>query len=111
MKLQTALIGLASVFLLLLLVCCGGAYLTLRPIIGGRDDWRHYENGGMFVTDSPSLSDDEDQIVFATPTTGHGDIYITDVPSAKATRLTATNDCDLSPYFLPNSQQILFQRE
>jgi len=106
-------IALAVVGTLLLLVLCSGVAFfageSLLPI--GEDSWRHYQSGGSFVTASPSLSDDEGQIVFATPISGHGDIYIADLATSTARRLTTTDACETSPYFLPGSQQLVFQRE
>ncbi len=112
MKSQAFLIGMASTSLFLILACCGGVYWTLSSLMAiGEDSWRHYSSGGMFVTDSPSLSTEGDRIVLATPISGHGDVYIADVRSGAARRLTRTEECESSPYFLPGSQQIVFQRE
>ena len=109
---KATLIALVTVPLLLLLCCSGGAYFTLSGLLPfGEDSWRHYSGGGMFVSDSPSLSADGSQIVFATPFSGHGDVYVADVLTGVATRLTNTDEFESSPYFLPGSRQVVFQRE
>lgn len=50
------------------------------------DTWRHYSDGGMFITAAPDLSPGESDIVYSSSETGHGDIYIYDLKSQKATQ-------------------------
>lgn len=98
--------------MLLLMACGGGMYFVFSNIVpSGEDSWRHYSGGGMFVTDSPSLASDGDELAFATPVTGHGDIYLVGVRTKAVRRLTHTSECELSPHFLPGSKQIVFERE
>src|SRR5436189_3019323 len=112
MKPLTVLFTLIAAGIVMLGLCCGALYLTFESLMPfGEDSWQHYESGGYFVSASPSLSDDESQIAFSTPASGHGDIYIADLATGTARRLTTTDACETSPYFLPGSQQIVFQRE
>ncbi len=92
--------------------CCGGPIaLLLSQFPMGNDSWTHYSSGGMFVTHSPSLSVGGGEIVFSTPATGHGDIYLANIKSGVTRRLTSTDHFEASPYFVPGSRLVVFQRE
>ena len=82
-------------------------YLTTK----GEDGWEHYENGGRFDTRSPSVSSDGLRLAFASPWTGHGDIYVVQSGAEAATRLTESNDFESSPMFTPKSDRIIYVRE
>ena len=77
--------------------------------VGGR--WDHHAGGGSFIGASPSLSPKADVIVFASPDTGHGDIYAYDVARSALTRLTNDPDYEGDPEFSPDGKQIVFIRE
>ena len=82
-----------------------------KAVTGGGPSWRGFALGGIFPTAAPDLSSDESKIVFSSPKTGHGDLYVHDLSSNEAKRLTATDDTELSPRFRPRHQQIVFHRE
>jgi hypothetical protein len=77
----------------------------------GEDTWGHYASGGSFVTAAPDLSADGTEIVFASPVSGQGDVYLCDVGGQKARRLPTSADCDISPCFRPQHAHVLFTRE
>jgi Tol biopolymer transport system component len=78
---------------------------------GGIDSWAHFEGGGSFDTNSPSLSPDGQFIAYASPCTGHGDIYSIKSGTHAPTRLTDSNDFESSPLFLADGSRIVFVRE
>ena len=77
----------------------------------GEDSWKHYENGGMFVTASPSLSPTGKYMVYASACTGHGDIYVMKESARDPVRLTDNDDFESSPMFTPDGTRIVFVRE
>jgi hypothetical protein len=65
----------------------------------------------MFATNSPSLSPNGDKAVLSSPVTGHGDLYLVSTKTGQSQRLTHTDKCELSPYFLPGTRRVVFCRE
>ena len=78
---------------------------------GGNDSWAHYEGGGSFATNTPSLSPDGQLIAYASPCTGHGDIYTIKSGTNAPARLTDSDDFEASPLFLADGSRIVFARE
>jgi Tol biopolymer transport system component len=76
-----------------------------------QDSWQHYSGGGMFCTGSPSMSSDGAKIVFSSPRTGHGDIYMIDRDGSNPVRLTDSPAFEANPIFSPDGQRIVFERE
>jgi hypothetical protein len=91
--------------------CCGGPILLLSQFPVGNDSWSHYTNGGMYATHSPSISENGKEIVFSTPATGHGDIYIAHTKTGVTRRLTSADDFESSPYFVSRTSLVVFTRE
>jgi hypothetical protein len=77
----------------------------------GQDRWAHYESGGSFVTAAPSMSPVDGSIVFASPRSGHGDIYLWRPGGATPERLTDDPDFEASPLFSPVGKSVAFLRE
>lgn len=96
---------------LLIALCATGIVGMLASLPFGEDRWAHYKLGGMFSTDSPSLSDDKATVVFTSPATGQGDIYLADVSTGAAQRLTSSDNLEASPRLVPGRSTIVFERE
>ena len=74
------------------------------------DSWSDYISGGRFNTDSPSISPDGHSLVYASPCTGKGDIYITRGQRSDPVRLTTSMSFESYPRFI-GSRKIAFARE
>jgi Tol biopolymer transport system component len=79
-----------------------------RPVSSGR--WKNYASGGMYVGTNPTVSPDGFSIVYSTPVTGHGDLYLFDRRRRTNVRLTADPEYDGFPVFSQDGR-ILFVRE
>jgi len=77
----------------------------------GRGRWDHYSSGGDFVGTSPSVSPDGSRFVFASPYTGHGDIYEFDESESTYRRLTHNPNYEGFPEYSPDGAKIVFVRE
>ncbi len=75
------------------------------------DSWKHYENGGSLVTSSPTVSRDGGVLVYATPCSGHGDIYSIKRGADTPVRLTNNIAFDASPFITPDAKRIVYCRE
>jgi Tol biopolymer transport system component len=75
------------------------------------DRWDGYCGGGMYATGSPSMSPDGAKIVFSSPRTGHGDVYMIDRDGSNPVRLTDSPAFEANPIFSPDGQTIVFERE
>ena len=113
MNSRTLTIALVVALLVVLPValCATGILSLLASLPFGEDRWAHYKVGGMFASDSPSLSDDKATVVFSSPATGQGDIYLANVRMGAAQRLTNSDSFEASPRFVPGRRAILFERE
>lgn len=76
-----------------------------------QDSWAHYENGGMFYTQPPSLTADRSRLAYATPCSGHGDIYLIGRGSNVPLRLTSDPAFESSPLISPDGTFVVFARE
>lgn len=59
----------------------------------------------------PSMSPDGTKIVFGSPLSGNGDIYMMDADGSNWTPLTETSRSDCFPRFFPDGKKILFVSE
>jgi Tol biopolymer transport system component len=94
-----------------LLLSLGCSVVLLIGCNSGEDSWRHYAGGGVFPTDSPDLWGDTNSVVYASPESGHGDIYLCDASLHKTRQLTNDSSFESSPCFLGSAERILFVRE
>jgi Tol biopolymer transport system component len=69
-----------------------------------------YAIGGEYSAVSPALSPDGNQVVYSSPITGHGDIYIADTRTKKTKRLTFDSDWEADPQFSPDQRSIVYIR-
>ena len=60
---------------------------------------------------NPDISPDGRQIVYASPATGHSDIYLLRVGGGRAINLTNSQTDDTQPAFSPDGEQIAFRSE
>lgn len=91
-------------------ICCL-AIMTSCTVGGDGGRWDHYTSGGSFIGARPSMSPDGKFIVYASPRSGHGDIYRVDITGTKTTRLTNNKGYEGDPVFSPNGKTIAFVRE
>jgi Tol biopolymer transport system component len=94
-------------FCIIVLPC--GCSWDLPPL--GEDSWSHYKGGGVFPTNSGSMSEDGQVIVFASPRTGNGDIYAVARNGTAKRRVTTSQEFEAWPLFAPGSDRIYFARE
>src|SRR5262245_50191522 len=87
--------GIAAI---LLLPGCPTAYVA-RP--KKLDSWAHFAGGGVFGGGPPSVAPDGITLVYASPRTGHGDIYRVNIDGSETTRLTTDEGFESSPTFSP----------
>lgn len=77
--------------------------------IGGR--WDRYSGGGSFIGGCPDCSPDGSNIIFASPETGHGDIYQFNEGTGTFVRLTEDPGYEGDPEYSPDGSKIVFVRE
>ena len=75
------------------------------------DSWAQFENGAIFDSASPSMSPDGTWIVFASPRTGHGDIYRIRLDGTDRIQLTSDPGFECNPLYCADGEQIVFARE
>jgi len=73
--------------------------------------WDHYASGGMFIGAAPSMSPNGSTIVYASPKSGHGDLYLVSRDGSKNVRLTNGPDYEGDPQYSPHGSTIVFVRE
>lgn len=91
---------------LIILLCFGGCQKKNNV---GR--WDHYKSGGSFVGAKPEVSPDGKFIVYSSPSTGHGDIYIFDIELEESRQLTNSESYEGDPSWSSDSKLIVFVRE
>ena len=97
---------ICAVLVMLTISACGDD--KDYPVSAGR--WRNHASGGMYVGTRPVVSPDGFSIVYSTPATGHGDIYLFDRRNGKNLRLTSDPEYDGYAFF-SNAGKIVFIRE
>jgi TolB protein len=77
--------------------------------VGGR--YEQYVSGGSFVGCHPDINRDGARVAYATPRTGHGDIYVLDIRSGRHTRFTSGAAYEGAPSWSPAGDRLAFVRE
>ena len=72
--------------------------------------WKIHAGGGTYVGTRPSFSPDATLVVYSTPATGHGDLYLFDRTAGKNIRLTSDPEYDGFAFFA-GDRRIVFERE
>lgn len=85
------------------------AWIHFAPHWQGR--WGRYAFGGSFGGCKPSMSPDGESIVYASPRSGLGDLYICRRDGSGVTRLTDDPLYEGDPQWSPDGRQIAFVRE
>jgi TolB protein len=78
---------------------------------GEESRWSRYVEGGSFLGANPSMSSDGKLIVYASPRSGHGDIYVTQLDRLMTRRVTSDGNYEGFPKFSPDGKAIAFSRE
>lgn len=87
------------------------AVSQITGIWSGEDSWRHFAQGGTFAGGAPSLHGGRNELFFSSPGTGQGDIYRLHLATRRATRVTASPECDTSPLIDTKAGRLYFTRE
>lgn len=77
----------------------------------GEDHWQHYQGGGLFVAGTPSMSPDGREVVYSSPSSGHGDIYRANRDGTAPVALTRNDDFESQPSYTPDGATIVYMRE
>lgn len=86
-------------------------FMTNEVLAMAKGRWAHYRGGGRFAGSNPSFSPDNSQVVFSSPATGHGDIYIINIDGSNRKQLTNNEDYEGEPVFSPDYSKICYVRE
>lgn len=85
--------------------------LTFGGCICRTDSWSHFQAGEMFSTESASMASDSSAIVYASPRSGHGDVYRFTLLDGSDVRVTRDAAFESTPLYVPGSESIVFVRE
>ena len=77
----------------------------------GEDSWAHFAGGGVFPASSGSMSPDGSTVIYASPRSGNGDIFVVGRNDAGERRLTHSGDYEAFPIYTPDGKQIVYVRE
>src|SRR5262249_55706704 len=105
-----------SLALLLLPIVVAGVGLAVvfrsrlvGRVAGGRYD--RYARGGAFIGSGPAIRPDGRVILYSSPRTGKGDLYLIDIDGRNRRRLTANPSYEGDGIFSPDGLRIAFIRE
>ncbi len=92
-----------------------GAWLGWLAVLSGCSQgsgrWDHYSSGGSFVGARPSVSPDGSSVVYATPRSGHGDLYVVKLKGGPPARLTSDPNYEGEARHSKNGRKVVFIRE
>src|SRR5262245_52411513 len=78
------------------------------PLPGRREQ---HMFGGNFVGTNPHMAPNGRQIVYASPRTGGGDIYVVGTNGSGPKRLTSSPEYEGEPSYSPDGSKIVYLRE
>ncbi len=84
-----------------------GCYSKPRPAAGR---WVRYASGGRYIGAHPRASPNDKLVVFSSPATGCGDIYVYNMMTGAITRLTDDPNYEGDPAWSHDGKQIVFVR-
>jgi dipeptidyl aminopeptidase/acylaminoacyl peptidase len=110
------LAGCVGMALLVLMAGSGrwfGSNWDRLPTMASGDSYDDWRSGGSmpWPGGGPSPLPDGSRIVYSSPRSGRGDIYLWERASARATRLTDSDDFEGQPAFSPDGKVIAYQRQ
>lgn len=105
MRLSCKLLLASGVFILIVAL----VRTLFFPLLGGR--WDRYYFGGNFIGVRPSFSPDGSSVIYASPRTGNGDIYIFNLLKGASLRLTTNDYYEGDPSFSPDGKRVVYVRE
>ncbi len=73
--------------------------------------YEEYIGGGLYKGEHFSLSPDGKMIVYSSPRTGHGDLYLVGSDGAHTRRLTSNPNYEGNPSFSPDGSKVTYERE
>ena len=79
--------------------------------VGESGRWGRYSGGGRFIGCKPSVSPSSPVLVYATPRSGHGDIYVASLDGVSRKRLTDDDSYEGDAAWSHDGQHIVFVRE
>jgi Tol biopolymer transport system component len=105
---QRAPLALSAIVFLLFCSVLSGCPINMSSDQGR---WGRFAGGGRFIGCRPSLSPDASLIVYASPATGHGDIYVVSLKDRVKRRLTNAQAYEGDPAWSYDGKSIVFARE
>jgi TolB protein len=96
--------ALALILSIILFLSLGGL-----ESVDGR--WSHFSGGGSYIGSNPTFSSDGTKVIFSSPNTGHGDIYVMDIDGSNRKRLTTSKDYEGEPICSPDGSKICYIRK
>jgi hypothetical protein len=80
-----------------------------QPTTGGR--WHRFAGGGRYIGSHPAISPDGTKILYSSPRSGHGDIFVYSLEDGTTQQLTNSPSYEGDASWSPCSTKIVFVRE
>ena len=85
--------------------------LFFRGFLFTNDSYKNYVNGGVYWSNSGSMSPCGEYLVFSSPKSGRGDIWRLRLSDSTMRRMTDTETFESYPQYSPNGKSIFYTRE